>query len=140
MTATITPMTVDTLAVAQRLTGAGMPTKQAEAVAGSLRDVAALDRTDLLDRFATREDLLEANAAMKEDLLEVKQELLAAHAATEARVTATEVKLLEANAATEARVATVEVKLVEVKNELIRWTIGTMVAVGGFVAAIVGIF
>ena len=66
-------MTVDTLAVAQRLTGDGMPTEQAEAVAGSFRDVTALDRTDLLDRFATREDLLE-----------LKQELLAADARTEA--------------------------------------------------------
>ena len=68
----MTASTFDTLTASRDLEAAGIERRQAEAIAGTVRQATAADR----EALATKADLAELRAATKADLAELKADML----------------------------------------------------------------
>jgi hypothetical protein len=110
------------LEVVDALKSAGVPEDKARAVVVSLHR--EIDQRYALHaaQLATRGDLAEVKGELKGELSEVKREIVAATARVEAKLAETKADLLT--------------RLAQTKAELVRWSVGSFIAMAGVFAAI----
>ncbi|MBV8972964.1 MAG: DUF1640 domain-containing protein [Sphingomonadaceae bacterium] len=120
-------MSVDTLSLAKELRAADFAGPQAEAIAAAIgRAVAetAATKADLQElRAATKADLQELKAATKADLQELRA--------------ATKADTVQLGAELRTEIAKLDTKIESVRSSLLFWFIGTQLAIGGLVVALV---
>ncbi len=112
------------LEVVDALKAAGVPDEKARAVVVSLHR--EIDQRYALHagRLATRADLVETKAELKQDLAVLKHDLAEVKAELKSDV-----------AGVRLEIGRLETKLAETKSELIRWSVGSFVAMSGVVVA-----
>jgi hypothetical protein len=111
------------LEVVDALRAVGVPDEKARAVVVSLHR--EIDQRFALHtgQLATRGDLAEVKVELKRDVAEVRVEMTRLHAESMAATARLETRMIE--------------MMAETKVELIRWFLGSLIATGGVVSAIV---
>ena len=118
----MTATAFDTLSTARDLEAAGFERRQAEALAGAVRQATASDR----EALATKTDLAEHRAATKAEIAEIRTDLAEHRAATKAEIAEIRTDLAEFRAATKADLASFATKAdldrkIETLRSEMRW-------------------
>ena len=124
------------LEVVDALKAAGVPDDKARAVVISLHR--EIDQRYALHagQLATRGDLAEVKAELKGDLAEVKRDLAEVKAELKRDVADVRLEMTRLHADSIAAATRLETRLAETKAELIRWSVGSFIAMAGVFTAI----
>jgi chromosome segregation ATPase len=121
----------DTLKLADRLEGAGMPSQQAKGVAAALAET-------LTGAVATAADLRESELRLRSEIREVELRLRSEIREVESRLR-TEIGEVESRLRSE--IATVRTEISDLRAEILKWVIGAIgfqtVVILGAVAALI---